>query len=215
MEQQAHPLVAALIGDMVGSRHAPNRDELQRAMAGVLEQVGAVVGGEPVFTIGDEFQARFDTLTAAIEASAQLHIRSLPMTELRIGIGWGELVMDDPQRFPFGQDGPCWWRAREAIESVDRSARSRGARVRTALRSASPLDSALNGYLLLRDTLLAGFDEVDALIAIGLIEGRSQTELASGLGINKSSVNRRAHTHGILAVVGARDLGNLPMVTRR
>lgn len=208
-------MVAALIGDMVGSRHATNRDQLQRGMSEVLEQVGAVVGGDPVFTIGDEFQARFDTLAAAIEASAQLHVRSVSITELRIGIGWGELIMDDPQRFPFGQDGPCWWRAREAIEAVDRSARRRGARVRTALRSASPLDAVLNGYLVLRDTLLAGFDEVDALIAIGLIDGQNQTEIASQLEINKSSVSRRAHTHGILALVETRDLGNLPLEARR
>jgi hypothetical protein len=210
MAQQVR-LVAGLIGDMVRSRDAQDRGELQEQMAEVLNVVDAVVGGAPVFTIGDEFQARFDSPAQAVEASVQLHLRSIGLTRLRIGIGWGELLIDDPGRSPFGQDGPCWWRAREAIEFVDRSTRSRGPKARTAFRSASPMDPVLNGYLLLRDTLLAGFDEMDARIALGLIEGLSQTEIATRLGINKSSISRRAHTHGILALLEARDIGALPL----
>ena len=205
----AQQLVAGLIGDMIRSRDARDRGELQQRMTEVLDHVDSVVGGDPVFTIGDEFQATFPTVESAIEASVQLHLRSIGLTRLRIGIGWGELLIDDPGRSPFGQDGPCWWRAREAIEFVDRSTRRRGPEVRTAFRSESTMDPALNSYLMLRDTLLAGFDEVDSRIAIGLIEGLSQTEIASRVGINKSSINRRAHRHGILALVEARDLGSL------
>jgi len=200
-----------LIGDMVRSRDARDRGELQQHMAEVLGVVNEVVGGDPAFTIGDEFQARFDSPAQAIEASVQLHLRSIGLTRLRIGIGWGELLIDDPARSPFGQDGPCWWRAREAIEFVDGSTQSRGPEARTAFRSASPLDPVLNSYLLLRDTLLAGFDEMDTRIALGLVEGLSQTEIARRLSINKSSVSRRAHTHGILALLEARDIGALPL----
>lgn len=199
----------------MGSRSSPDRIELQRRMSAVLVTVGQVVGGDPVFTIGDEFQARFDTVAAAVEASMQLHVRSIGLTRLRIGIGWGELILDDPERAPFGQDGPGWWRAREAIEALDRSDRSRGPERRTAVRSETPLDPILNGFLLLRDTLLAGLDEIDAQIAIGLFRGLTQSELASRVGINKSSVSRRVHTHGILALVEARDLGPLQMVAGR
>jgi SatD family (SatD) len=210
MAQQTR-VAAALIGDLVASREAADRARLQQQMTAVFDVVSATVGGDPVFTLGDEFQARFDTLTAAIEASFQVHLRTIGLTRVRIGIGWGELLLEDPQRSPFGQDGPCWWRAREAIEVVDRSSRSRGPEARTALRSASGIDPMLNGYLLLRDTLLDGLDEMDARIAIGLIEGLSQTEIAARVGINKSSVNRRAHSHGILALIQARQLGSLPL----
>jgi hypothetical protein len=204
---QLNQLMAGLIGDMVRSRDSGDRAELQQQMAEVLAVVNGLVGGQPVFTIGDEFQARFDSPAQAVEASLQLHLRSSGLIHLRIGIGWGELLVDDPGRSPFGQDGPCWWRAREAIDFVESSARSRGPEARTAFRSASNMDPLLNGYLLLRDTLLDGFDEMDIRITLGLMDGLSQTEIATRLGINKSSISRRAHAHGILALLKARDVG--------
>ncbi len=209
--QQPTVWVAALIGDMVASREAPDRLELQRRVDSVLAVVDDKVGGRPAFTIGDEFQARYPTLGEAVEASLQLHLRTMDVTRLRIGIGWGELIAEDPDRSPFAQDGPCWWRAREAIEAVDRSAKGRAPEFRTAVRTETALDPLLNDYLLLRDTLLGGLDGVDAQIAIGLLEGISQTELAGRLRVNKSSVSRRANTHGILALVEARGIGSPPL----
>lgn len=205
--QQPTIWVAALIGDLVASREAPDRLQLQRSVDSVLTVVNDMVGGRPAFTIGDEFQARFPTLGEAVEASLQLHLRTVGLTRLRIGIGWGELMAEDPDRSPFAQDGPCWWRAREAIEAVDRSAKGRSPEFRTAVRTETALDPLLNNYLLLRDTLLGGLDTVDAQIAIGLLEGISQTELARRFGLNKSSVSRRANAHGILALVEASGIG--------
>ena len=92
----AQQLVAGLIGDMVRSRDARDRGELQQRMAEVLDFVDAAVGGDPVFTLGDEFQASYPTVESAIEASLQLHLRSIGLTKLRIGVGWGELLIDDP-----------------------------------------------------------------------------------------------------------------------
>jgi hypothetical protein len=71
----------------------------------------------------------------AIEASIQLHLRSLGLIRLRIGIGCGELIAEDPARSPFGQDGPCWWRARDAIEVVDSSSQGNAQGLRTAVRT--------------------------------------------------------------------------------
>ncbi|MEX1125531.1 MAG: SatD family protein [Acidimicrobiia bacterium] len=204
--EQPTTRVAALIGDLVASRQATDRPGLQRGMESVFETVDGLVGGNPVFTIGDEFQARFPTITQALEATLQLHLRASHLTRLRIGIGWGELVAEDPERSPYGQDGPCWWRAREAIEALDQAPRGRPVKVRTVIRTDSSFDAILNGYLLLRDTVLDGFDQVDTEIAIGLLDGLNQTELASRLAINKSSVSRRAHAHGILALMDASDL---------
>ncbi|MGH8912952.1 MAG: SatD family protein [Acidimicrobiia bacterium] len=209
--QQPRIMVAALIGDLVASRAAPDRLRLQRKVDSVFDEIDGLIGGRPAFTIGDEFQARYPTVAEAVEASLQLHLRSVGVTGMRIGIGWGELIAEDPERTPFAQDGPCWWRAREAIDTVDRSGRGRGPKLLTAIRTETAVDPLLNQYLLLRDTLLQGFDEMDAQIAIGLLSGGSQTELAGRLGVNKSSVSRRANSHGIIALVEARDIGVPPV----
>jgi hypothetical protein len=200
---------AALIGDMVGSRRAPDRPGLQTEMESRFAEVGDILGEAPVFTIGDEFQVRYPSVDEAIEASLQLHLRSAGLTRLRIGIGWGELLAEDRARKPFGEDGPCWWRARDAIEVVERS--GRGAHRATAIKTETAIDTLLNDYLLLRDTLIHGLDDTDARIALGLLSGRTQTDLAGELGINKSSVSRRANTHGILALVEARGIGSPPL----
>jgi hypothetical protein len=199
---------AALIGDMVGSRRAPDRQRLQTDMESVFAAVGEMVGEAPVFTIGDEFQVRYPTINEAIEASLLLHLKTAGLTGLRIGIGWGELLAEDPARRPFGEDGPCWWRARDAIEAVESS--GRGAQRATAIRTETALDTLINDYLLLRDTLIRRFDDSDARIALGLLSGRTQTDLARELAVNKSSVSRRANAHGILALVEARSIGVPP-----
>lgn len=202
---------AALIGDMVASRLAPDRAGLQTEMEAVFDDIGEILGESPTFTIGDEFQVRYPTLPEAVEASLQLHLRSSGLTKVRIGIGWGELLSEEPARKPFGEDGPCWWRARDAIEAVGRSTRGRGAQRSTAIRTETSLDPLFDDYLLLRDTVIAGFDAVDARIAMGLLAGRTQTDLAGELGVNKSSVSRRATNHGIHALVDSRHIGMPPL----
>src|SRR3970040_2649652 len=97
--QQPVPQVAALIGDMVGSRLSKDRPELQRQMGTFFADVHRLVGGDPTFTIGDEFQARYPTMGQALEASLQLHLRSLGLIRLRIGRGWGALGAAAPARY--------------------------------------------------------------------------------------------------------------------
>jgi len=209
----AQPILwaAALIGDIVGSRRAPDRQALQVDMEAVFDEVGDLLGQAPVFTIGDEFQARYPSVGEAIEASLLLHLKTAGLINLRMGIGWGELLAEDPTRKPFGEDGPCWWRARDAIELVESSRSGRGAQRATAIRTETALDTLLNDYLLLRDTVISGFDAIDTRIALGLLAGRTQTELAKVLGLNKSSVSRRANSHGIVALIEARSIGALPL----
>jgi hypothetical protein len=79
------------------------------------------------------------------------------------------------------------------------------------VRTETAWDPILNGYLLLRDTLVDGFDDQDVRIATGLLDGRRQNEIAVELGLHKSSISRRATSHGILAVVDANRLGTIPI----
>jgi hypothetical protein len=195
---------AALLGDVIASRHSGDREELQHMLDDAMSRGNAA--GQPVqplrMTIGDEFQGLFGSVAEAVSASLQIRMTLRPTVDVRIGIGWGtlDLVPQDP---PFGQDGPCWWRAREAIEEVKKSESSNSVprSVRTLVRTGDSSDELINAYLVSRDHITAGWDEVDVEIARLFRNGVNQTKISEQVGLSQSSVSRRLQNHGILTVL--------------
>jgi hypothetical protein len=159
-------------------------------------------------TIGDEFQGLFLTVEAAIEATMQLRVGLAGRLEFRAGIGWGELAFVDPERVPLGQDGPCWWMAREALELVVRNESSNRSpsSLRTACRFDEGDDRAHNALLVLRDHILATIDETDLVVLQSLLGGDTQKAAAEVLEVNQSSVSRRMQTHGLAALLRVREI---------
>ena len=209
MSSSARQNRAAIIGDVVGSRQAISRSRLQQRLDKALAEVNRVM--KPVQaltpTLGDEFQGMYETVPEAMEACFRLRLEVVDQIELRIGIGWGALRTQDPSRTPFGQDGPCWWRAREALDELARTERSNREpnSLRTVCRTGSAQESMFNAILVLRDQVLAGMDKDDATILRLLIGGATQQEAAARLGVNKSSVSRRVQNHGLAALLRARE----------
>lgn len=189
--------VAALIGDVVASRQAPDRRLLQERLLAILEQESQRYGVALDLTLGDEFQGRYPSLQVAVAASWFLHVASIGVARLRIGIGWGELVVEGSDETPFGQDGPAWWQAREAVEAVEESSQP----VRTLVVTATPWDMLFNSYLRLRDSHLEDLDEVDARIVLGLVEGETQRSLAERLQLHESSISRRVRRHLLTTLI--------------
>lgn len=200
---------AAVIGDVVGSRQATSRSRLQQRLNKALAAVNAAMAPvQPLSpTLGDEFQGMFGRVEDAIEASFRLRVELVGRVDVRIGIGWGTLRTKDASRTPFGQDGPCWWRARDALQELARSERSNQEpnSLRTVCRTGTAQEPAFNAILVLRDQVLSGIDEVDATILKVLMGGASQQEAAFQLGVNKSSVSRRMQSHGLAALLRARE----------
>ena len=204
MTHNSETAYAALLGDVIASRHSGDREELQHMLDDAMSRGNAA--GQPVqplrMTIGDEFQGLFGHVVEAVSASLQIRMTLRPTVDVRIGIGWGtlDLVPQDP---PFGQDGPCWWRAREAIEEVKKSELSNSVprSVRTLVRTGDSSDELINAYLVSRDHITAGWDEVDVEIAGLFRDGVNQTKISEQVGLSQSSVSRRLQNHGILTVL--------------
>jgi hypothetical protein len=204
MTHNSETSYAALLGDVIASRHSGDREELQHMLDDAMSRGNAA--GQPVqplrMTIGDEFQGLFGSVAEAFSASLQIRMTLRPTVDVRIGIGWGtlDLVPQDP---PFGQDGPCWWRAREAIEEVKKSESSNSVprSVRTLVRTGESSDELINAYLVSRDHITAGWDEVDVEIARLFRDGVNQTKISEQVGLSQSSVSRRLQSHGILTVL--------------
>jgi hypothetical protein len=172
-----------------------------------LERVNArLVPEQPFrFTIGDEFQAVMETIALAVRAALWVRLETVGIIKVRLGIGWGELEILDADRSPVLQDGPCWWRAREAIKMVtDWEGRNLTPNSTAVLAvTADDHQDTLNAGLVLLDALVHRFDQTDVRMTRMLIDGHTQEEVASALKVNKSSVSRRLQAHGISALLTA------------
>lgn len=217
---------AAVLIDVVGSRTRVDRAVLQAEVAAALE---AVNGRRPSLdpltqTVGDEIQGTYGDLLGAVRAVAELRLELLGRVALRAGIGWGDIVMHDPDRAPFGQDGSAWWAARAALDRVARSSPRSGYAARVGLQVASSgnrvgaapssaarapgeplpppgppgvdLEVVLGSQLALLDRALATIDETEARIVLGDLQGRNTDAIAGELGITASAVSqRRSRNH--------------------
>jgi len=117
-------LYVALIGDIRGSRELENRNEAQNKFKQVVNSLNDHISTDYIvsqFTVttGDEFQVLLtdaaNAVEAAVSASDQLH----PI-RLRFGIGRGGLDTEINPNQAIGMDGPCFHRARAAINSAEK-----------------------------------------------------------------------------------------------
>ncbi|GAA1479081.1 SatD family protein [Nocardioides aestuarii] len=199
-------LMAAVLGDLVGSRRSEDRVALharvQRALAEVNEMLSPVV---PLrLTVGDEYQGGFATVGEAVRAT--LRLRLALAADVRHGLGWGsaDLLQDEPRV----EDGPAWWVARDAIVAVEEEAARPATRWRrTSYRRAEGTDgpdpATLEAMLILRDRAVADLDDRGLRLLDGLLGGRTQRDLADDLGISASAVSQRVRSDGLSAIVAA------------
>lgn len=198
---------AAVIGDLVASRRVGVRSQIQERFEAALLRVNQRLSPEQPFqfTIGDEFQAVFNTVESAVRGAVWVRLESIGVIGVRMGIGWGELEVLDQGRKPILQDGPCWWRAREAIKMVSEweAANQTPNSTATLAATGDERQDSFNAGLVLVDFLVNGFDPTDVVVARMLVDGHTQDEAARHLGVNKSSVSRRIQGHGIAALLAA------------
>ena len=201
-------IMATVIGDLVRSRVSRERGVLHERLVSVLADVNAAV--EPVtplrITLGDEYQGGFARVGDAVRATLRLRLALSPLTEVRHGIGWGEVNLF--QEEPRVEDGPGWWAARDAIKVVERAELRAGTRLRrTAFRRAGDADgpdpATLEAMLILRDQMVGDLSERSLVVLRGLLEGTTQRDLAAELGVSASAVSQRVRADGLAALVAA------------
>ncbi|MFS3130593.1 SatD family protein [Nocardioides sp. Bht2] len=201
---------ATLIGDVVASRAAADRADLHRVLSAALDEVNTTF--RPTIplriTLGDEYQGAFADLGSAARAALALTVRIADVYDVRHGLGWGEVT--ELQQEPRVEDGPGWWAARAAIETVhDLQQRPATGWVRTRLKvaSQSPLPPGMAGAfgaaLSLRDQAIARLSPRAVSVLRGLLDGETQREIAERLQISPSAVSQRIRTDGLGALVVA------------
>lgn len=212
---QSAPPVAAVIGDVVASRAVRDRARLHARLRHFLDRANADLAPTTALriTVGDEFQGTFATVGQALHVTLWLRLHFRDTADLRHGVGWGRVSV--LQQEPRVEDGPGWWAAREAVEAAREEAERPVLRhVRTAYRrapgAAGPDPAAVNAALVCRDQMVGSLSARGGgrsmRLLVGMLEGRSQHDLAAAEGISPSAVSQRVRNDGLGAILAADEL---------
>ena len=200
-----------IIGDLVDSRRSRDR----AAVHARFEEAVATINADHDLLVplriglGDEFQGIFAGLGSAVTATLRLRLELLPDVDVRQGIGLGRVqVLSEEPRV---EDGPGWWAARSAIETLKAYERKASLRaVRTAYVAAEgeagPSPALVNAALMTRDQIVTGLSERSMSVLDGLLRGRQQQQIADELGISPSAVSQRIRADGIGVLLATDDL---------
>lgn len=188
----------AMIGDVVGSRGVQDRRELQDRLRKMIELANAhfseIIASSFVLTIGDEFQGLLRSVGQIDRLQALLRSAVHPV-ELRIGLGVGRL--DTPLESPaLGMDGPCFHRARMAIERAEARA--------TLLEVEAQAEAESFGvYAWLSAALRRRWTERQRQVVDLAMSGKSGKAIAAELGITPSAVSQHLQAAEAGAIIAA------------
>lgn len=185
----------AVIGDLVASRSRTDQAALLEAAATQFRAVNQIVPATQDLspTVGDEFQGVFASIETALLATLLVQLRLLAYVgiEARFGMAQGTVTVTEAADPPFAQSGTAWWEARAALSDLNDKARGWPRTARAAYRGGN--DVLINGFLTIRDELMANFDERDARATLGLFSGERQDDIADQLGVSQPAVSQRIH----------------------
>ncbi|MDO9398669.1 MAG: SatD family protein [Herbiconiux sp.] len=200
--------LVAVIVDIVDSRRLVDRRGSQAALLEAFARVDAQ--SDPVqplrATVGDEFQAVYSSVGAALEATLLARLALPADLDCRFGLGLGAVHDVGQGEVGVIQDGSGWWRAREAIDEAHAREDGRTPTLRSWFRAgddAAGLEALVNAYLLARDHVVGAMNERARRIAFGTLCGRLQGELAAEEGISQSAVSQALRRSGGASLLAA------------
>lgn len=198
--------------DIIGSRQLADRTSAQRAFDEAIARVEkdlavATQGLRP--TVGDEQQAVYPSIEAALGTILLLRLALPDGVEFRYGIGIGEVTRVPSTASEKGiSEGPGWWAARSAIEHVEMLQKRTAPQARSWIVAAESVADQhadvvrwANVYLLTRDEIVGTMSERVRRLTYGRCLSRTQRELAEAEGITQSAVSQGLSTAGAAAIV--------------
>ena len=192
----------ALLGDVVRSRDS-DRTRVHEAL---LKAIATCNKAHPPLdplrvTVGDEIQGVYATLGQAVAVMLRLRDELLGIAEMRCGLGGGDVQVIDAKRGI--QDGPAWWRAREAIERAEALSRQPGNRTsRTALIDTRAVANPLvDPTLRVIDAKLAALSPGSRRSWVHLRAGLDNATAARLEGVTPSANSQRINDHGLRPLV--------------
>lgn len=204
-------MAVVVIADIIGSRRLRDRASAQRTLEKTIARVedDQPLADRPLApTVGDELQAVYPDLGAALRSLLLLQLALPDPVHCRFGVGVGSIAAVPSERDEL-TDGPGWWAARAAIEHVHGLEQRAVPAARTWVDVADEEENAAmastaafaNAYLLTRDQLVAAMNPRTRRLLYGRCLGRTQRVLAAQEGVTQSAVSQALAAAGAGAIL--------------
>jgi len=195
----------ALIADVIDSKMVEERFDLQKQLEKTLQTMNELFGeflaSSFTLTLGDEFQALLKADAPVFQIIDTLRSELTP-TQLRFGIGLGEIVTDIDPLQSIGADGPAYWNARAAINLVHQKNDYGNTQIYFTCGKEKQ-DFFVNALIASGEAIRSGWRGSQEEILLDLLkrcvysENFSQQDLAQSLEINPSALSKRLKSSSI------------------
>ena len=195
----------ALIADVIDSKMVEERFDLQKQLEKTLQTMNELFGeflaSSFTLTLGDEFQALLKADAPVFQMIDTLRSLLTP-TQLRFGIGLGEIVTDIDPLQSIGADGPAYWNARAAINLVHQKNDYGNTQIYFS-SGKEKQDFFVNALIASGEAIRSGWRGSQEEILLDLLkrcvysENFSQQDLAQSLEINPSALSKRLKSSSI------------------
>ena len=195
----------ALIADVIDSKMVQERFNLQKQLEKTLRKMNELFGDYLAscftLTLGDEFQALLKMDAPVFQIIDTLRSELSP-TQLRFGIGLGEIATAIDPLQSIGADGPAYWNARAAINLVHQKNDYGNTQIYFSSGNDSK-DLFVNALIASGEAIRSGWRGSQEEILLDLLkrcvysENFSQQDLAQSLEINPSALSKRLKSSSI------------------
>ena len=195
----------ALIADVIDSKMVQERFDLQKQLEETLQTMNELFGeflaSNFTLTLGDEFQGLLKVDAPVFQIIDTLRSELTP-TQLRFGIGLGEIVTDIDPLQSIGADGPAYWNARAAINLVHQKNDYGNTQIYFTCGKEKQ-DFFVNALIASGEAIRSGWRGSQEEILLDLLkrcvysENFSQQDLAQSLAINPSALSKRLKSSSI------------------
>lgn len=193
-----HNLFIAVIGDIKESKKLKNRNEVQVKLRNTLQQLNEQykdeIAAKFMITLGDEFQGLLQVGKHVVDMIELIQSEMYPV-KLRFGIGVGQITTEINPEMAIGADGPGYYMAREAIETLKKNEQKnkmQTANVRIEMENDNQgVCNMLNTIFSLLTVIQNNWTERQREIIVDYeVHQGSQAECAMRLNITQSTVQR-------------------------
>jgi len=195
----------ALIADVVDSKMVQARFNLQKQLEETLQKMNGLfadyLASRFTLTLGDEFQALLEVDAPVFQIIDTLRLELNP-TQLRFGIGLGEIVTAIDPLQSVGADGPAYWNARAAINLVHQKNDYGNTQIYFSSGKENQ-DFFVNALIASGEAIRSSWRDSQEEILLNLLkrsvysESFSQQDLAQSLALNPSALSKRLKSSSI------------------